>query len=1040
MKKIHAVLVCLMLLVSGQLLAQSRTVTGTIADEKGVGIANASIVVKGTTIGTTSAENGAFSITVPERATTLIISAVGKAKKELNIATASTVSAVLTSSESEMVEVVVIGYGTQKKKAVTSSISSIKGNEIANLATPSFDKQLAGRMAGVQVTTASGIVNQPPRIRIRGVNSISQGRNPLFVIDGSPTFSSAQTGIVNSNPLSDINPSDIESIEVLKDGAATAIYGSRAANGAILITTKKGRAGKVTVNYDAYVAVNTVFNKPELLNAEEFVTISNEKFKNAKNTNFAKLNNENTNTDWLSQVFKKSPIAQSHTVSFSGGNDKTLYYFSVNYNQQDGVIRSNFAKRYAIRANLEHKVNQYVKIGNNITLSKTEDNDQNNGGNALSGAMGGALRALPNVRVLDPSNPTGYNLTPSREALGRDSNSRAIENNFTNIAYVLDKNIFKNDKYRIINNAFLEISPASWLTFKSQASVDFQTGTDFQSLDPLHGDGRSALGNVLNQSFTRSRYIWQNYVNINKTFDSHTVSLIIGTETQKDVSNTFRAQGTNITDPFFATNNIITGAYATQLSGGFYSKAGFQSYFGRLNYDYGNKYFVQVSLRRDGQSSLAKDKRFGNFPGASAGWRVSEEEFWKNSDINSIINDFKIRSSYAVVGNSLTGFPYLSVYNAAPYGGQGGIAFGVRGNPDLEWETNKKLNVGADLGFAKNRYTFSFDYFVNSNDNQVLDAPTPPSIGIPGNTISSNIGSMENKGFELALSGEVARRKIFSWNVNVNFTSVSNKVKSLVGNLKEQLVPGPNNGTFNILRIGQPINGVFGYEYVGVNSANGNPMWKKADGSLVQYNNVQTDNGYFLVVKPDDGAIGAASTLSGTTDRKILGSVIPKWFGGFTNTFTFKALSMEIFLRYSGGNKVYNLTRQEVLNSLGFVNNGKEVLNRWTTPGQKTDVPKLYYGRDNLVNLQGQANSRFLESGDFLRLQNLIISYNFKSAKFIQNTNGLIKSVRIYAQGQNLAVWSKYTGIDPENFTELGIDNSSVPQLKTYTLGINVGF
>lgn len=1039
MRRLASMLAFLTLFSTGQLLAQNRTITGIITDTKGVGIPNATVIVKGTTIGTSTKNDGSYSIEVPADANALVISSVGMNSITITINGKSVISTSLTTDDTDLQEVVVVGYGTQKKKNVTSSIANVKGSDISNLATPSFDKQLAGRMAGVQVVTSSGLVNQAPRIRIRGINSISQGRDPLFVIDGSPTFSGGLSGVANTNPLSDINPADIESIEVLKDGAATAIYGSRAANGVVLITTKKGHAGKMTVNYDTYIAFNTAFRKPELLNADEFITISNEKFRNANNTNFAKANTQNTNTDWLNEVFNKSPFAQTHTISLSGGNDKTVYYFSLNYNQQEGIIKTNYAKRYAVRANFEHKINKFVKFGNNITLSRSEDNDQNNGGNALSGAMGAALRALPNVRIFDPASSTGYNLTPARDALGRDSNSRAIENNYSNILYVLNKNKFNNDKYRIINNAFLEVSPTDWLTIKSQASVDFQTAVDFQSLDPLHGDGRGSNGSVFNQSLTRTRYIWQNYFNVNKTINGHTIGVTGGMEVQRDINRSFNSQGTNITDVFFTSDNVITGTYATQLSGGGYSKAGFQSYFGRISYDYEGKYFAQLSLRRDGQSSLAKDKRYGNFPGASIGWRVSQENFWENSSINDIINDFKIRGSYAVVGNSLGGFPYLSTYNAAPYGGQGGIAFGVRGNPDLEWETNKKINIGADISFLKNRFNLTLDYFVNQNDKQVLDAPTPPSIGVPGNQITSNIGSMENKGIEVLVSGEILRQKDFTWNASVNFTSVNNKVKSLVGTATEQLVPGPNNGTFNILRVGQPINGIFGYEYVGVNSANGNPMWRKADGSLVQYNNAVTGAGYFLVVKTDDPTLGAASTLTGA-DRKILGNVIPTWFGGITNTFSYKSLSMEIFLRYSGGNKVYNLTRQETLNSLGFVNNGREVLKRWTAAGQQTDVPKLYYGRDNLVNLQGQANSRFFEDGNFLRLQNLIFAYNFNSSKLNKLSNGFIKSIRTYIQGQNLAVWSKYKGIDPENFTELGIDNSSVPQLRTYTLGINIGF
>ena len=1023
-----------------QLQAQTRVITGKVTGPDGSPIPNTSITVKGSNYGTTSKADGTYIMSIPDKSKVLVFSAIGMLETEVSIGNKTVIDMSLKPNDQNLAEVVVVGYGTQKKRNVTSSIVSVKGNDIAGLSTPSFDKQLGGRAAGVQVTNSSGLVNQAPRIRIRGVNSISQGRDPLFVVDGVPVFSSGNSGVANTNPLGDINPADIESIDILKDGAATAIYGSRAANGVVLITTKKGKAGKISVNYDGYVAVNSVFKKPELLNAFDFVTISNEKFVNANNVNRAKLRKDSASTDWLDAIFKDNPVGQSHTLSLSGGNEKTTYYFSLNYNQQDGIIRTNYARKFGVRANFEHKVNRFFKIGNNITLSRIEDNDQNNGGNSLSGGMGAALRALPNVSIYNPANSTGYNLTPARDALGKDSNTRAIENNYSNIAYVMDKNKFNSDKYRIINNAFIEIMPVEWLTIRSQASIDYQQGTDFQSLDPLHGDGRSANGIVFNQSLQRSRYVWQNYLNVNHSFGFHTLGVTVGTEMQRDVSRNFSGTGNSVTDPFFMTDNLISGSYATQFSGGSYGKSGFQSYFGRVSYDYKGKYFLQLSMRRDGQSSLSEDKRYGNFPGGSVGWRVSEEEFWQNSGIGEIFSDLKLRGSYAVVGNTLGGFPYLSTYSPAPYGGLGGIAFGVRGNPDLKWETNKKIDAGIDLSILRNRINITADYFVNQNDDLVLDAPTPPSIGVPGNVITSNVGTMENKGVEITVSANIINNSDFTWSASANFTSAQNKVKSLVSDTKEQLVPGPNNGTFNILRVGEPINGIYGFEYAGVNSANGNPMWKKADGSLVQYNNVTgSAAGYYLVVKPDDATLGAATTLA-TTDRKILGNAVPTWFGGITNTFTYQNFTFDCLIRYSGGNKVYNLTRQEVLNSLGFINNGTEVLGRWTTAGQKTDVPKLFYGRDNVVNLQGQANSRFLENGNFVRLQNITVSYKLDADFLEKATSGFVKSFRFYLQGQNLAIWSKYKGIDPENYTELGIDNSSVPQLRTFTAGVNVGF
>lgn len=1038
MRKLVLLLLGIVML-SGQLLAQSRTITGKITDGSGLPVANASILVKGSNLGTSSLEDGSFSITVPESARTLVITAVGMAEQQLSIGNRTVLSVEMKSADSDLQEVVVVGYGVQSKKTVTAAIGKIGGDKIADLPTTSFDRQLAGRAAGVQVTQTSGLVSAAPRIRIRGVNSISQGRDPLFVIDGVPSFSGGASGVANTNVLADINPNDIESIEVLKDGAATAIYGSRAANGVVMITTKKGKAGRLNVNYDMYMGVSTQFNSPDLLNAQEFVTISNEKLTNAGLAAGANMNEEGTNTDWLKDViYKQNPFVQSHTISAAGGSDKSTYYMSLNYLSQEGIIQTNKNRRFNVRANMEHKANKWLKLGNNITLSRTEDFDQNNGGNSLSGAMAAALRAHPNVRVFNPDHITGYNITPDNAALGRDANTRTIENNYVNIAYVLNKNKFSTDRYRIINNFFLEISPIRSVQIRTQASVDYINALDFQSLDKVHGDGRGAQGSISNQNIQNSIYTWQNYATWNEQFGDHGITLVGGVEMQRRISRSFFGQGTTISDPFFQSDNLISGTLANQFSGGGLTKTGFQSYFGRFNYDYDGKYFAQFSFRRDGSSRLAPDVRYGNFFGASAGWNISSENFWKESGISNIVSDFKIRGGYAEVGNELSAsFPWLSTYGPAQYGGVAGNAANRIGNAQLQWEVNKKLNLGADLGFLNNRFTLSVDYFVNQNDGQVLDELQPVSLGVPSNIITKNVGKMENKGLEISLGGDIIRKKDFTWAVNANFTKVNNKVKALADGQTEVLVSGPNNGVFNINRVGSEINAFYGYEWAGVNPANGNPMWyRNGTDTLVQYQNTATGNAYYLVDPSKDNTIGDPTTLG---NRQIIGSALPTWFGGISNTVTYKGFSLDFFLRFGGGNSVYNLTRQEVWNSLGFVNNGKEVLNRWTPENTNGTVPKLYYGRDNVVNLQGLANDRFLEKANFLRLQNLQFAYAIDT-KRLGNLGNTVKSARFFVQGTNLFVWTNYNGIDPENFTELGIDNSSVPQLRTFTFGLNLGF
>lgn len=1021
--------------------AQNRTITGKVIDDKGAPVEGVSVTSPDGKQGTTTDKDGKYSLSVPSNVRSLSFSNVNFETQSRSLGSQSVVNITLRPRDTRLEEVVVVGYGTQQKVKVTGAIGKIGGDKVATLASTSFDKQLAGRVSGVQVVAGSGSVSAAPRIRVRGVNSISQGRDPLIVVDGVVTFAGSFSGVIpqTTNVLADINPSDIESFEVLKDGAAAAIYGSRAANGVILITTKKGKAGKLNVNYDMYMGFSNAFNKPDLLGAADFITISNEKLKNANLPNGAFADAANTNTNWLDNIFEQNPYVQSHTLSAGGGSDKSTFYMSLNYLSQNGIIRTNYNRRYNFRANMESRPNRYFKFGNNITLSRTEDNGQNDGGNALSGAMAGAMRALPNVPIYSTTHPTGYNITTDNAALGSGANTRVIENNYTNIAYVLDKNKFFNQRTRVIDNFFFELSPIKEITLRTQASVDYIAGTDFQSLDKIHGDGRGSSGSIFNQSLQSTILTWQNYLTFNKRVKRHTVTLLGGVEMQRNNTQNFNGQGTTISDPFFQSNNLISNTYVNQFSGGFYGKRGYQSFFGRLNYDFDGRYFFQFSIRRDGLSSLSKGNEYGNFFGGSLGWRISQEKFWNSAGLNKFIDDMKLRGSYGEVGNELSArFPYLSTYGAAPYGGASGLAANRIGNPSLRWETNKKIDLGLDMTFLKNRFNLSFDYFNNKNDDQVLDELQPPSFGIPGGIITKNIGTMENKGFEIEFGAQIFRNKDFNWRIDLNYTSSKNKVKSLTTGQKEQQVAGPNNGTFNILRLGEAINAFYGYTYAGVNSGNGNAMWYKEDGSLVQYNNVPgAAAGYYFAVDKNNPSLGAATTLG---NRYIVGSPLPTWFGGFTNTVSYKNFTMEAFFRYSGGNYVYNLSRQEVWNSMGFVNNGVEILNRWTTPGQVTEVPKLYYARDNQVNLNGQLNTRFLEKGDFLRLQNLIFSYNFDNRRMEAVTKGIVKSMRWYVQGQNLFVWTKYKGVDPENTSELGIDNASVPQLRTFTFGVNVGF
>ena len=1031
-----------------QLLAQQRTVTGKVTDANGIPVPNASVLIKGTTTGTSTNSDGVYTLNVPNNAKTLVISSVGMTAMELSIGNKAVINASLQSADKSLSEVVVVGYGTQQKKAFTGSSAKVDAKEFANLMTPSIDKQLAGRAPGVQVTNTGGSINTPARIRIRGIASITGNNDPLFVVDGIPVVNLDAAGVGHSNTLGDINTSDIESIDVLKDGSATAIYGSRAAAGVILITTKKGIKGRAKVSYDASFGFSSVAKKFDLLNAKQFELIANEKLTNAGQAIRAGVNAsaDTSDTDWQKAVFNNNAFVQNQTLSVQGGSDKTTYYLSLNYSNQKGIIVSNKNRAYRIRMNLDHELNKFIKVGNNLSVSRQEDYGQNEGSNALGGSIAATLRLLPNVSPYAHT-LSGYNiLYPTANQIDKGPNGSTIDDNFGNTAYILRSDKYYSDKYRIIDNAYIEASIVKGLKLRSQVGIDMLNDYSYQGLNPYHGD---SYGKGENYNITQNwlRSVWSNYFNYNLSVKGHSFYLTGGNEVQKQTYKYFSADGAPISDPFFVGQNVISNSNGVQSVGGNYDNTGFNSLFGRFNYDYKSKYFVQASIRRDGQSSLAPGKKYGTFPGYSVGWRPSQESFWQNSNfLRTWFSEVKIKGSYAKVGNALGGYPYLTTFGAALYGNIGAINPSGVGNPDLQWETSAKYDIGIELGLFKNRFNLTADWFLNDVDNLVLNVPQPLSAGLVGSfdlsggTIPQNIGKLNNRGIELSLSGNIIKSRDFNWDFNINYSKVKNKITTLysVGGLP---VANISNGAYNIIRAGDPINIIYGYQSAGVNAANGNAMWYKADGSLVQYNTNSTLGtvGNFYLADKATGAVGAASSLA-ATDKVNLGTSTPTWYGAFSNSFSYKQFGLDFMFRYSGGNKIMNYTRQEALFNMSFQNNGKDILNRWTAPGQVTDVPKLYYGLAANMNSTSNASSRFVESGNYLRLQNIVFSYAVSSKSVEQWTSGYVKSVKIYAQAQNVYVWTKYKGADPDNISSLGVDAAVAPQIRTVSFGLSVGF
>ena len=1022
----------LLLLTGSLVMAQTVQIMGTVtSSEDGLPIPGVTIFVKGTTLGTLTAADGKYMLSVPENNKTLVFSFIGFKTKEVEIGGTTKIDVVLELDVFKVDEVVVVGYGVQKKREVTGSISTVKGDALANLATPSFDAQLAGRSAGVQVTTQSGVLGVAPRLRIRGVGSISSGTYPLVVVDGVPIFTGDQGGMANTNALGDINPADIESMEILKDGSGTAIYGSRAANGVVLITTKRGSGGKFHLNYNNYFGIASPVKLFDLLGSADFVTISNEKRSNRGQSNWA--SNDGAaypgrvfDTDWQRAVLNTRAKQQDHNLSFSGSTDKSTYYFSLGYTSQEGVTIPNEMKRYSFRANADQKVKKWLTIGASVAVTKNDYYGLNTGTNSLSGNIFSAIRQLPNTPIYNSADPTGYNMEPGTNLVGKWNNATTIGDNLPNIVYTLKNNVESSKVFHTISDAYAQFNILPSLNFKTQIGVDNSMTEGFRYWNPLHGDGKSSLGLVYNDYRNQMRWNLQNILSFNKTFlASHSIGIVLVNEFQSQKVNNFWGQGTNLSNEFFRYN-LISGTYGTQTSGGGLTENGFTSYAGRLNYNFKGKYFIQGSVRYDGISSLPKANRYGLFPGASVGWTVSKEPFM--SAVNNVVSDLKIRASYAKVGNvDIGNYPYFGLYGSAKYADYNGIAYSQAGNDQLKWEISTKYDAGLDVLLFDGKYKFTFDYFMNNQDGLILAAPTPPSLGIPSNTINKNIGSMKNWGYELSAEAYIIRTNDFQWSIDGNVTFAGNKVDALYNNLDMVY-------NYTIIRVGESYRAIYGYEYIGVNGANGNPLYRKADGQIVQ---ADIPSSTYVNYDPANQTnVSVAAGQLGNADKKILGSSLPTYFGAVNTKASFKGFDLNVMFRFSGGNMVMNRTRMDLLGQ-NFTNNSKEILGRWKDVNNTGDgwTPKLWAAGGNFVNLSDQASTRWVEKGDFIKLSTITLGYSLPK-ELLRRLN--IESLRVFAQGQDMFMVSKYKGIDPEMEVD-GADYNGTPRARVITFGINLG-
>ena len=1014
--------------------AQMVTINGTIYNaQTKEPLAGATIKSGGKTL--LSNSSGSYSIATTI-GSTVEFSYVGL-KSEVFTASQTEVRDIyLKPSNFEIDEVVISAYGSSLTRATNSgAIAVLDGNDLKKSHAPNFDIALKGKLPGVLVSTGSGLIADVAAVRIRGTNSVSLSSQPLIVIDGIPTIDAANLNTFNYgngvrfNPLATISSNDIETVEVLKDASASALFGSRAGNGVILITTKKGRQGAASITYNGSYALSRASKLPNLLNANEFVEITNEKASAwfGQNTVLASdyfVDGKKVDTDWMKEAFRTA-ILQSHQISASGGNARSSYYAAAEWLQHEGIAFGTDYNRYAIRANATTNPNRWIKVGMSVSYSKTTYN-----GTLSEGYTPGITIAAYNAPPNTASYLNGsYNLT-SDGMLGNGgnlyfyNNAKTFLNKFNHPLAVNSWNRNRNTVDRNMGYLFATISPFQSLSATTRIGVDNITNLEDQFNHPLlTGTGKDYNGYALVNNSLLQQWVWSNFVNYSvcPTLSSN-LAVTCGFEYTLSKTQNILAGASNFASP--AYQDILDNLYTTPYSGGNKSEKGFASYFGRATYSYKDKYHIDGSLRIDAYSGFGDSNQYGYFPGVSASWEVAKESFIQKV---KAINELKLRASWGIVGNSSIN-PYASrtLYGQGQYADINGVSMRQVGNASLKWESNQKFNIGLDASLIS-RITLSFDWFYHDVNNMLFSAPAVLSSGIPGGGILTNIGKMSNRGLEVIISTENINRNSFSWTTTASFTSIKNRIKALAGSD----ILGTNS-----LVVGQPMGVWRLYQWAGVDPETGRAGYFDKDGKIKYYN----PNPAIPAASRWSYSDGSSASALNNNDLKIENGKTgtPKWYGNIENKFCYRNFELAIGVQFAGGFYVLNNTKFGLLTNY-LNNNVKDILNRWTTSGQNTDIPKLYWS-DN-ISLQS-ASTRFLEKGDFIRLRDIEIAYALP--KTLEEKLGV--GARLFIRGENLAIITGYSGLDPEissyrntNY-QAGWENRSVPMTRTFSIGATLKF
>ena len=1031
------VLLFLWLACSHAVLAQERVVSGTVKDENGSAMPGVNVLVAGTSNGTVTDATGKYSISVGTGAR-LLVSFIGYTSQEVAVGASTTLDVSMKVDVTELSEIVVTGYASQEKKDLTGSVGTVKVGDLTAIPSSNITNQLQGRIAGVTVS-GDGRPGQAAKVRIRGFGSF-QNNDPLYIVDGVPT-----------QDISTLNPNDVESLSVLKDAGAASIYGSRASNGVIIVTTKKGTKSGVKVNYDMYYGSQDPGKGPDnLLNAQEYADLQWLVYRNDGTTETHPVYGASSNagptlpswaadTKWYNEITRKALI-MNHDISLSGGNENARFYAGVNYFNQEGIVVTNFSKRFSARVNSEFKIKDRVTIGENLTVTGRNGNGVAGVGNEGS-PIARIYMSQPIIPVFitTPITGTSRNFVPGE--YGGTGVATRLGNTPNVLADLQRAGDNRQQDIRILGSIFMDVKILESLSFRSTFGGTFQNGynTNWQ------GSTYERAENIATPSYNENAYynsdwVWTNQLTFNKTFGSHKLLAVAGYESVKyGVGRGVSASRAGYFSPAFAFRAVSNGAQITNASSGFNTPTTLVSQFVRADYSFSDKYLLSATVRRDGSSRFGESNRYGVFPSVSAGWRISEESFLAGVEF---LSDLKIRGGYGTMGNQLAISPSnafflfggsVSESNYDLNGSGSSSLQGFRptriGNPDAKWETNVTTNVGFDAGLFDNKLQIGFDWF-NKVTKDLLYNPALPGTSGAASQPFINVAEMKNTGVDIQLGYKKIVSSDLSFDATLTFTKYKNEIVKIAEGINyfDFTIPATRIGSFNRNAVGQALGTFWGYQVDGLfqtsSEVTSAPAQDGAEPGFFKYANLDASNN---VINPND--------------RTYIGNPNPDFTYGLNVGVNYKNFDLSVFFYGSQGNEIFNYNRWWVDFWPSFQNQKSKNLlyNSWTPTRTDASTPKAS-NKSNFSN-NTQSVSFYVEDGSFLRLKNLQIGYNLPKATI--NKIG-INTARIYVQGVNLFTATKYTGVDPDLNTgddrAFGVDLGAYPLVKQYTVGLNIGF